>query len=205
MAWLCAVACLLGEGVASSRRGRSHADPEMHPAIARAQAILAARALGMTRADLPEVPATDTGLRVELDPPIRVDHGASVRQNLRHGNRVSVPTRNRGATCANASAVPARTTAPSPGPDALARVGLRRSSVPRRRRSTMSGRSPIARPTAGAPARIVRLRRAGQSGRDRTPRPAPSDGPRRAGRVPALARRPPRCARSRPPTDRSSA
>src|SRR5260370_32133436 len=60
----------------------------MHPAIARAQTILAAPGARHHSPDLPEMPAGYAGLRVELDGPIRIHHGPSVGQNPGHGNRV---------------------------------------------------------------------------------------------------------------------
>ena len=101
-----------------------HADPEVHPAIARAQAVLAAAGARHHASDLPEMAAADARLRVELDGTIGVHHGPSVCQNLRHGNRVQRPhPEQRSHLCERVSR--ARQDQIVPDPDALAREGLR--------------------------------------------------------------------------------
>src|SRR5262249_40253793 len=77
----------VGRRVAAAHVAARHADAEMHPAIARAQAVLAAAGTRPDAADLSEVAAARARLRLELDRAFGVHPGSRVRPGPGPRNR----------------------------------------------------------------------------------------------------------------------
>ncbi len=161
MRW-CAVACLLGD---ESQQPTCPHVMQMRRCTQRspgAQTVLTAARARRDRADPIEVVARDTGSRRELDHALRCRPPRECPPSPDPcATWSSAPTRNSGAAWAKPSGGAGEHQLVAGLDDRLGGCGTaaRRAAPPRRRAAA----APVATPTAGAPARIVTVRRARQS------------------------------------------